>query len=71
MKNGILNRLRELENKNGNALVILTKLTNGSTREMNISEYEKSCKNVRFIRMLRGNSLSEIDRFLATIDGNI
>jgi hypothetical protein len=72
MIQGIITRIKNLESLNGSKLILLCEYPDGTEKELNISEFEENCKNLRLVRVVKGSRISELDRLLtAYITGNI
>lgn len=64
----ILSRLRKLEAMRPGSLVLSVSMPDGTVREMSAPEYYEAAKTgAKMIRVLRGNSLEDLDLILQTI----
>ena len=59
MKNSIIQRLRKLEEKTQDRLIILA-IIDGTEKECSVDELAQS-KNASFVKVLRGNRLKDVD----------
>ncbi len=66
MKNGIIQRLRKLEEKVGDRLVILA-IIDGVEKECSVDELAQ-CKDAKFIKVLRGKKITDVDVIISWLD---
>lgn len=66
MKNGIIQRLRKLEERIQDRLVILA-IINGIEKECSVDELAQS-KGATFVRVLRGNKITDVDIISSWVD---
>lgn len=66
MKNNIIQRLRKLEEKVGDRLVVLA-IIDGVEKECSVDELAQS-KDAKFVKVLRGKKITDVDIIISWLD---
>ena len=66
MKNSIIQRLRKLEEKTQDRLIILA-IIDGTEKECSVDELAQS-KDAKFVKVLRGKNITDVDIIISWLD---